>query len=151
MSENDPYRVFITHNFQPDEDYQRVFEYLETRDNFFYVNSSNLEKMPASGGAEAIKEELRTQIEPAEVVIMPISIYAGNPDLVKFQLDVAQACKKPLLAIQAFGETVSVPKDVVDRCDDVIEWNDRTLISAIKRLGRNEETALWEVLEFKLD
>jgi hypothetical protein len=33
----------------------------------------------------------------------------------------------------------------------VIEWNERTIISAIKRLSRNEETAQWETIDFNLD
>jgi hypothetical protein len=151
VSEGNPYRIFVTHLFQPNEDYQRVFEYLESRDNFFYANSSNLETMPPTGGAEAIKDELREQIKPAEVVVMPIGIFDLNPDLVRFQMDVAQAFKKPLLAVKAFGETVAISKEVIDRCDDIIEWNDRTLINAIKKLGRGEDTSQWEVLEFTLD
>lgn len=151
MSEDNPYRIFVTHLFQANEDYQRVFEYLESRDNFFYVNSSNLDSMPESGGAEGIKEELREQIKPAEVVIMPIAIFELNPDLVRFQMDVAQAFKKPLLAVKAFGETVALNKEILDRCDDIVDWNDRALINAIKKLGRGEDTAQWEVIEFTLD
>ena len=123
MSEKNPYRVFVTHLFQPNDDYQRVFEYLEGRDNFFYTNSSNIEEMPSSGGAEAIKDVLREQIKPAEVVIMPIAIFDANPDLVRFQMDCAHAFNKPILAIKSFGETVAIQKEVVDRCDDIIDWN----------------------------
>lgn len=151
VSEKNPYRVYVTHLFQPNDDYQRVFEYLEGRDNFFYSNSSNLEEMPTSGGQDAIKEVLRKQIEPAEVVIMPIAIFDANPDLTRFQLAVAKASKKPILAIKAFGETVVISKEIIDSCDDLIDWNDRTLISAIKKLSRDEDTAQWEVIEFDLD
>lgn len=151
MSEKDPYRVFVTHLFKPDEDYQRVFEYLESRDNFFYVNSANIEAMPPAGGADAIKEVLREQIRPAEVVIMPIAIFESNPDLVRFQMDVAQASKKPILGIKSFGDTVVIRKDIVDRCEDIIDWNDRSLINAIKKLGRGEDTAQWEVIDFDMD
>lgn len=151
MSENDPYRVFVTHLFQPNEEFHRVFEYLESRDNFFYSSSSDIEKMPSTGGSEAIKAELREQIKPAEVVIMPVAIYDANPDLARFQMDAAQAFGKPLLAVKAFGDTVAIPREIVERCDDIIEWNDRSLINAIKRLGRGEETAQWEVIDFDLE
>lgn len=151
MSENDPYRVFVAHLFQENEDYRRVFEYLESRDNFFYTNLSNPENMPSSGGGEAIKEELRKQMKDAEVVILPVAIHQANPSLIGFQLDYAEASKKPILGIQAFGGTVAVSKEVMDRCTDVIEWNERTIISGIKRLGRGEETAQWETLEFDMD
>ncbi len=151
MSENDPFRVFVTHLFQENEDYQRVFEYLESRDNFFYTNFSDPENLPSAGGSEALKEELRNQIKDAEVVILPLAVSEENPDLVGFQLDFAQASKKPILGIQSFGGTVAINKAVLERCDDVIEWNERTIISAIKRLARNEDTAQWETIEFTLD
>jgi hypothetical protein len=151
VSEKDPYRVFVTHIFQDDEDYQRVFEYLESRDQFFYLNSSDLTEMPATGGLEAMKEELRNQIKPAEVVIMPVTIFEANPDLVRFQMDVAEAFGKPIIGVKSFGDTVAIQKEIIDRCADIIEWNERTMIEAIKRLGRNEETAQWEVIDFDLD
>lgn len=151
MSEENPYRVFVTHVFQDDEDYQRVFEYLESRDQFFYLTSSDLAKMPESGGLEAMKAELREQIKPAEVVIMPITTFETNPDLVRFQMDVAEAFAKPILGVKSFGDTVAIHKEMIDRCADIIEWNERTMIEAIKRLGRNEETAQWEVIDFDLD
>jgi len=151
VSEKNPFRVFVAHLFQDDEDYQRVFEYLESRDNFFYLNYSDPENMPAGGGTHAVKEELRNQIKEAEVVILPLAMFDTNPSLIGFQMDYAQASKKPLLGIQAFGGTVAINKDVLDRCDDVIEWNERTIISGIKRLARNEDTAQWETIEFNLD
>lgn len=151
MSENNPFRVFVCHVFQENEDYQRVFEYLESRDNFFYINYSNTENMPASGGAEAIKEELRNQIKESEVLILPLAMSEVNPDLIGFQLDYAQASNKPILGIQAFGGTVAINKALLDRCDDVIEWNERTIISGIKKLARNEDTAMWETVDFNLD
>jgi len=151
VSEENPYRVFVTHVFQDDEDYQRVFEYLESRDQFFYLTSSDLAKMPESGGLEAMKAELREQIKPAEVVIMPITTFETNPDLVRFQMDVAEAFAKPILGVKSFGDTVAIQKELIDRCADIIEWNERTMIEAIKRLGRNEETAQWEVIDFDLD
>ena len=107
--------------------------------------------MPASGGTETIKEELRGQIKDAEVVILPLAISEVNPDLVGFQLDYAQASNKKVLGIQSFGGTVPINKTLLDRCDDVIEWNERSLISGIKKLARDEDTAMWEMVEFNLD
>ena len=151
MSEKDPFRVFVTHLFQENEDYRRVFDYLESRDNFFYRASSNPDNVPTTGGAEAIKDELREQIKPAEVVILPIAMFELNKDLIRYQIDVAQAAKKPILGIESFGGTVQMSKEVIDNCNDVIEWNERTIISSIKKLARDEDTAEWEVIEFTLD
>ena len=151
MSEKDPIRIYVVHLFEADADYQRLFEYLESRENFFYINLSRPEAMPTTGGQEAIREELREQIEPAEIVIVPMTTFSRNEDLAKFQLDVAQAARKPVLAIQSFGGTVAMNKLVMDRSDDLVEWNDRTITDAIRKLARNEDTAQWEVIEFNLD
>ncbi|MDH3978482.1 MAG: hypothetical protein OEU86_08200 [Gammaproteobacteria bacterium] len=151
MSEQDPYRVFVAHLFAENEEYRRVFEYLESRDNFFYINCSDFENVPGSGDDEALKEALRTQIKEAEVVIFPLALSDGNPMLAGFQLDAAEAFKKPILGIQSFGGTVVVDQAIMSRCTDIVEWNDRVIISAIKRLARGEDTAQWETIEFKLD
>ena len=90
-------------------------------------------------------------MKDAEIILLPLAISELDPGLVNFQLDYAGASKKPILGIESFGGTVAINKDLLDRCDDVIEWNERTMISAIKRLARNEDTAQWETIEFKLD
>ena len=151
MSEKDPIKLFVAHLFDEDADYLRFFEYIENRDKFFYINTAQPGNMPAGGGSEAIKEELRKQIAPAEILVLPVATFDRNPDLARFQIDVAQAFKKPVLAIQSFGGTVAIRKEIMDRVDDMVEWNDRVITDAIRKLARNEDTAQWEVIEFKLD
>ena len=52
MSEDNPIRVFVTHNFDEDDNYLRVFEFLEGVERFFYLNCSKPENVPSSGGLE---------------------------------------------------------------------------------------------------
>ncbi len=151
MSEANPIRVFVVHTFSEHPDYLRVFEYLESRPNFYYHNCSNPAASPASGSTEAIHEELRRQIQLAEIVILPVTLFAGNPVLVTFQVDAAKGLKKPVLAVKSFGETVVIKKALLDKADDIVDWNARTISEAIKRLARNDSSGEWEVIEFKLD
>jgi len=151
MSEKDPIRVFVCHLFQDDQDYLRVFEYMESRDKFFYLNTANPDAMPPAGGQEAIKQVLIEQIQAAEIMVMPVATFDRNPDLVRFQMDAAQAKKMPILAVRSFGGTVAIQKEVLDRADDLVEWNDRVITDGIRRLARNEDTAQWEVIEFDPD
>ena len=72
MSEDNPIRIFVTHTFSDNADYARVFEYLESSSNFFYKNCSVPNRTPASGGTEALKEELREELR---------SIFNVRPDL----------------------------------------------------------------------
>ena len=46
VSEDNPIRVFVTHTFEESNDYLRVFEFLESVDNFFYLNVSKPDNVP---------------------------------------------------------------------------------------------------------
>jgi len=148
MSENKPIRVFVTHNFKETEDYLRVFEFLESVERFFYLNVSKPENVPKSGGLEAIKDELIAQIKECEAVIVLASMYEEQTDLVSYQMDVAEANEKPLIAIRPFGGMAETPPALVERVNEHLDWNEREIVDALKRQARLEDTARWDVIDF---
>jgi hypothetical protein len=150
MSEKDPIRVFVTHAFASQPDYHRVFEYLESSPNFFYRNCSVPDHPPAAGGKEALKEEYRTQLKSAEVVVVLSSLYLENEYWTTYQMDAAQANNLPLVAMEPFGVTMKVPPELAKRAAEVIGWDGRLIVDAIRRQARHEDTARWDVIEFKL-
>ena len=151
MSEDNPIRVFVAHNFQESDDYLRVFEFLESMENFFYLNVSKPEDMPDKGGMDAIKETLIAQIKECEAVIIPSLFYLEQNDLARFQMDVAEANELPMIAIRPFGGITESPQELVDRVNEHIEWNDREMVDSLKRQARLEDTSRWETIEFTLD
>jgi hypothetical protein len=148
VSEKNPLRVFITHCFAESDEYLRVFEFLESVDNFFYLNCAKPENVPESGGLEAIKDELIAQIKECEAVIVLASLYAEKPDLIRFQIDVAEANNKPTIALRPFGGIAETPKDLATRVKENVEWNEREIIDALKKQARGEDTSRWEVIDF---
>jgi hypothetical protein len=150
MSEKDPIRIYVTHSFASHADYHRVFEYLETLPNFFYRNCSVPDQPPATGGKEALREEYRTQIKAAEVVIVLTSLYIENEYWTTYQMDVAQAANLPLVAMEPFGVSVNVPAEITKRAAEVVGWNERFIADAVLRQARHEDTARWDTIEFKL-
>jgi len=148
VSEKNPIRVFVTHLFQEDPDYLRVFEFLESVDRFFYLNCSKPENMPGGGGMEAMKDELIAQIKESEAVVVLASHYEMNPDLVRFQMDVADANDKPMIVIRPFGGITETPPQLAERVNEHIAWNDREMADAIRRQARLEDTARWDVIDF---
>lgn len=148
MSEKNPIRVFTTHGFDESDDYLRVFEFLESVDRFFYINVSQPENIPTTGGMEAIKDELIKQIKASEAVIVLPSLYAEKKDLVNYMMDVAEANNIGMVAIRPFGGLTDTPKEILDRVQEHLEWNNREIVDAIKRQARGEDTARWEVLDF---
>src|SRR5579863_666941 len=150
MSQANPVRLFVTHVWENSDDYLRVFEYLESARNFFYRNYSTADKRPG-GDKEALREDLRRQIAPVEAVIGLSSLYETHKDLFTFQLLYAQASHKPVILMKPFGAHRTVPKDILDLADEVVEWDERALVDALRRQARHEETTRWDTIEFKLD
>ena len=150
MSQANPIRLFITHSWETSDDYLRVFEYLESARNFFYKNYSTPDLRP-SGDKEALRENLRKQIAPVEAVIALSSLYDAHQDLFTFQLLYAQADHKPVVLMKPFGARKDVPRAILDLADEVVEWDERALVDALRRAARHEDTARWDTIEFKLD
>jgi len=148
VSENNPIAVFASHIFDESFDYLRVFEFLESVDRFYYVNVSKPENVPESGGLQAIKDELIEQIKAAEAVIILSSTYEQRPEITQFIMDVAEVNQKGMVAIRPFGGVSETPDEMVERCQEHIEWNNREIADALLRQARGEDTARWEVLDF---
>jgi len=150
MSQSNPISLFVTHLWETSDDYLRVFEYLESSRNFFYRNLSTLERRPV-GDKEALKEDLRRQIAPAEAIVALSGIYEASPDLVVFQAMYAQACNKPVILMKFFGGLKPAPKALTDLATEVVDWDERALVDAVRRQARHEDTTRWDTIEFKMD
>lgn len=150
ISQQNPVKVFIAHGFEPSEDYGRVIEYLESARNFFYVNCSSPDHRP-SFDREALKEELRKQIKLAEVVVIPSALFKTHFEWINFEVNCAKGLEKPIIVLEAFGVKEKLPVQLEALGDEVVDWNERTLVDAIKRQARHEESTRWDVIEFKLD
>ena len=148
MSESNPIRVFATHCFDETDDYLRIFEFLESVDRFYYLNVSQPENLPTTGGAQELKDELINQIKASEAVIVLPSTFEQNRDLTNFMMDVAEANNLGMITIRPFGGIQQIQPELVERCAEQIEWNDREMVDALRRQARGEDTARWEVLDF---
>jgi hypothetical protein len=93
--------LFVTHAWEENDDYTRVFEYLEAPGTFYYQ-----EYQPAAGEApidkESQREDLRRQIAPCEVVMVLPAVYRIAPELVLFQMNFAKAADRPIVAMEKF-------------------------------------------------
>lgn len=148
MTENNPIKVFASHVFEETLDYLRVFEFLESVDRFYYINVSKPENIPEAGGLQAIKDELIAQIKTAEVVVILSSTYEERPEIVKFIMDVAQANRTGMVAVRPFGGATETPAELLERCQEHLEWNNRELADGLLRQARGMDTVRWDVLDF---
>ena len=150
MSQSNPIRLFVTHVWEHSDDYLRVFEYLESANNFFYRNYSTPDR-PAPGDREAQREDLRRQMAAVEAVVALPSLLQAHRDLFTFELLFAQASQKPVILMKPFGAAADIPKAITDLADEIVDWDERALVDAIRRQARHEDTTRWDTIEFKLD
>jgi len=148
VSEKNPIRVFVTHVFEETADYLRIFEFLESDDKFYYLNTSKPENIPEKGGLDSIKEEIIGQIKASEAVIALPAVFEEKPDLVNYMMDVAEANDIGIFCIRPFGGLLETPKGLEERAGVPVEWNARQLIDRLRKVGRGEDTQRWEVIEF---
>jgi len=102
-------------------------------------------------GRAAEREELRKQISFAEIVIVPSGLYRQYQELIDFQLNCANGLDKPIIVLESFGVKEKLPVQLEALSDEVVEWNERSIADAIRRQARHEETARWDVIDFKMD
>src|ERR1700693_750909 len=97
-----PIRLFVTHAWLENDDYTRIFEYLEASGTFYYLNTSQPQaKAPID--KESQREDLRRQIAPAEVIVVLPGAYMMAPELVLFQMNFAKVADRPIVAMENFG------------------------------------------------
>ncbi len=130
------YRLFISHKWKYDDDYNRVIEFLDQANNFKCANYSvprhkAFDDLPV----EDLKEELRQQIRPVEVVVILGGMYVSRSDWIQFEIDYAESLGKPILGIKPWRAKV-MPKAVQDAADKIVGWNTSSIVDAIRELKR---------------
>jgi hypothetical protein len=100
---------------------------------------------------EARREDLRRQIAPAEVIIALSSLLDANESLLTFQLLFAQASNKPIVLMKPFGTQRDLPKALLQAANEIVDWDERALVDALRRQARHEDTTRFDTIEFKIE
>jgi hypothetical protein len=56
-----------------------------------------------------------------------------------------------VVVLAPFGAPDTIAPAVLELGDEVVPWDKRQLVDAIKRQARHEETTRFDTIEFKLD
>ena len=150
MSESNPIRVYAVHGWQKDEDYVRLFEYLESADNFFYQAVSNPDMTSSQGDGVAARRTLVGEgLKQAECVVCPAGSWEQFNDWARFTVEAARALDLPIIAVEHFG-----PKNIDIRLKGhatvTVGWDSRSIVDAIRREARHEDTTRFDTIEFDM-
>ena len=124
------YRVFISHAWSYSDDYNRMVNLLNSAPNFKWSNYSVPEHDPLDDD-EDLREGLRKQIRPVQIVLILSGMYVNHSRWIKFEMDYSDALSKPMIGIRPWGQQ-RVPKDVQDRVIEMVGWNTSSVVAAIR-------------------
>jgi hypothetical protein len=151
MSESNPIRVYAVHGWHKDEDYVRLFEYLESAGNFYYRAMSDPNApLPQGDGVAARRTLINEALKNSECVICMAGTWERYGDWSRFTVDAARALDLPIVAIENFGPK-NMHIQLKAQAAETVGWDSRTIVDAIRRQARHEETARFDTIEFKLD
>lgn len=150
MSESNPIRLYAVHGWQQDEDYVRLFEYIESADNFFYRSLSDPNaQSPQGDGAVARRALINDALTQAECVVCTAGTWERFNDWARFTVETARSLDVPVVAIEHFG-----PKNMDIRLKghaaETVGWDSRSIVDAIRREARHEDTTRFDMIEFDL-
>jgi hypothetical protein len=145
-----PIRLFVTHAWMENDDYVRLFEYLEASGTFYYSNTAQPHlKRPLDPDSQ--RAALRREIAPAEVLVVVPGVYWEAPELVLFQVTFAKSADRPVVALENFGSSAPLPRAILNHADEVSAWNERHLLDALRRQARRQHTTRQDTIEFEPD
>lgn len=128
------YRVFISHAWKYSDDYNRIVQLLNNASNFSWQNYSVPEHDPLDG-TEDLKEGLRKQIRPVQIVVILAGMYVNYSDWIEFEMDFADQIGKPMIGIRPLGQQ-KVPTEVQNRVKEMVGWNTTSIVNAIRNWSR---------------
>ena len=150
MSESNPIRVVVAHGWIQDDDYSRVIEYLESAENFFYLNLSKPDAPVAGGDNTASRRTaIAEALKEAEAVVCSAGTWDRYQEWARYTLERARELELPVVAIEHFGPR-EMDLRLKGHADEVVGWDSRSIVDAIRRQARHEDTARFDMIEFDM-
>jgi hypothetical protein len=150
MSESNPIRIYAVHGWILDEDYARLFEYIESADNFYYrALSDPAARSPLGEGTAARRTLVQEALKNAECVVCTAGAWERFNDWARYTIDAAQALDLPVVAVEHFG-----PRNMDIRLKQLaaatVGWDSRSIVDTIRREARHEDTQRFDTIEFDM-
>lgn len=127
-----PYKLFISHAWRYNEDYNRLVHFLDGASNFDYENLS----VPSHAGIAAdntdeLKRLLRNQMRPANVFLVIGGMYAAHSEWIDFEIDFSNYIGRPIIGVYPWGSE-RMPRVIQDAADVLVGWSTKTIVEAIR-------------------
>lgn len=127
------YDMFISHAWSYDKDYYRLGELLDKAPHFKWRNYSVPTHDPLDPKSKKdLKEALKRQMRPANIVVILAGMYAVYSDWIEFEIEFATEIRKPMIGIKPRGQE-RIPRLVQDSVSEVVGWQTHSIVAAIRK------------------
>lgn len=125
------YPIFICHDWEYSDEYDRICDFLDRASNFQWQNLSVPEHDPLDTG-DMLQKNLRDQIRPADVMLVLAGMYTARSEWMDWEMEFARRIGKAIIGVRPWGN-VQLPVVVQRNATEIVGWNTDTIVSAIRR------------------
>lgn len=136
MPSVDRVRLFISHAWAYNDQYDSLLKLLEERPFFDFYNHSVPQHDPLNAQTvRELEDKLRNQMRSCQVVIVLAGVYATYRDWIRKEIKIAVEYGKPLVGVRPWGQD-RISQVVQDSADKIVGWNADSVVSAIREVLR---------------
>lgn len=132
------YRVFISHAWDYQEDYERVVQLLNAYPLFDWDNLSVPENRPLatllhlSRSYRYLVRQLDERISESDCLLVIAGMYVAQRGWIQSEIEAAKDFHKPIIAVEPRGSE-RFPEALMHAADERVGWNSTSIVSAIRR------------------
>jgi len=132
------YKVFISHAWSYNDEYNSVVQRLNDAPYFDWQNLSVPEHDPViAGNTGELKKLLRDQMRPAHAFVILGGMYAAHSGWIGFEVEFARRIGRPIIGVKPWGNT-RMPQIVLDNATTIVGWQADSIVDAIRNHGLAE-------------
>ena len=126
------YRLFISHAWTYNAEYDRLESMLNVASNFKWRNYSVPKQDPLDTNSDVnLTAALKRQIRPVNCVLILAGMYVNHRKWIQKEITIATDLDKPIVGIRPWGQK-RTPLAVQDAADVMVRWNTSSIVTAIR-------------------
>ncbi len=129
------YRLFISHSWSYDKNYQRVVELIQEQGISFYDHSvPKNDPIHTNGTDKQLHDAIEAKMKGTSCILILAGVYASYSKWIKKEIAIAESYGKSIIAIEPWDSdrTSTVVKNAADK---IVKWQGKSIADAIKELG----------------
>ncbi|SDX74716.1 MTH538 TIR-like domain [Lutibacter oricola] len=123
-------RIFVSHSWEHNNDYNKLINGFEKQGFQYYNNSISIEKNDDSKNSKEIETRIKNHLLYARCLLVLAGEYSNNY-WIKKEVEIAKSLGKKIIAVKPW-QSKQIPKYIENSADEIIGFNPKAIIEQIK-------------------